>query len=171
MNESWKNFELEFFRLNIKVSIRDFQKVRFFTNLIFDWSWSILRIRLEKKTKKKNFLQAHSSVEKGVMLAAVRLRKLKTVRGGPFDNFCVTPEVLQAAIKVKFDEKAITIWKNEVPPHLSICQTSSWPQDPKRKQNPSDEARCSSCWQLVEVAYHRVVPMGKKRPFGPSLRK
>lgn len=45
-------------------------------------------------------LQAHSSVEKGVMIAATRLRKLRTERGGPFDNYRVTPEVLEEAIKV-----------------------------------------------------------------------
>lgn len=44
--------------------------------------------------------KAHSSVEKGVMLAAMRLRKLKTIRGGPFDNFAVTAKVLEEAIMV-----------------------------------------------------------------------
>uniref|UniRef100_A0A915Q6F7 Aromatic-L-amino-acid decarboxylase n=1 Tax=Setaria digitata TaxID=48799 RepID=A0A915Q6F7_9BILA len=44
--------------------------------------------------------QAHSSVEKGAMLAAVRLRKLKTIRGGQFDNFYVTGKILEEAITI-----------------------------------------------------------------------
>ncbi|VDK74334.1 unnamed protein product [Onchocerca ochengi] len=44
--------------------------------------------------------QAHTSVEKGSMMAAVRLRKLKTIRGGPFDNFFVTAKVLEEAIMI-----------------------------------------------------------------------
>lgn len=34
------------------------------------------------------------------MLAAVRLRKLRTVRGGPLDNYIVTAETLAEAIEV-----------------------------------------------------------------------
>ncbi|VDK58384.1 unnamed protein product [Anisakis simplex] len=43
--------------------------------------------------------QAHSSVEKGAMLAAVRLRKLKATRTGALDNYCITADVLKAAIQ------------------------------------------------------------------------
>lgn len=42
--------------------------------------------------------QAHSSVEKGAMLSAVRLRKLKATRGF-LGNYGVTKETLQTAIK------------------------------------------------------------------------
>lgn len=42
--------------------------------------------------------QAHSSVEKAAMLNGVRLRKLRSERGGEYDNFRITPEVLEGAI-------------------------------------------------------------------------
>ncbi|VDM96763.1 unnamed protein product [Thelazia callipaeda] len=44
--------------------------------------------------------QAHSSVSKGAMLAAVRLRKLKSVKNDCNGNFSVTAKMLEAAIKV-----------------------------------------------------------------------
>ncbi|CAG9537023.1 unnamed protein product [Cercopithifilaria johnstoni] len=44
--------------------------------------------------------QAHSSVEKGAMLAGTRLRKLRTVRGGSFDNFSVIAKILEEAIMI-----------------------------------------------------------------------
>lgn len=44
--------------------------------------------------------QAHSSVDKGVMLSGVRIRKLKSTREVSAGNFTVQPAVLEAAIKV-----------------------------------------------------------------------
>lgn len=44
--------------------------------------------------------QAHSSVEKGAMLSAVRMRKLKATRGF-LGNYGVSRETLQNAIKVE----------------------------------------------------------------------
>ncbi|VDD94935.1 unnamed protein product [Enterobius vermicularis] len=43
--------------------------------------------------------QAHSSVEKAAMLNGVKLRKLRSQRGGQYDNFHVAAETLDAAIK------------------------------------------------------------------------
>ncbi|KAI1717356.1 pyridoxal-dependent decarboxylase conserved domain-containing protein [Ditylenchus destructor] len=43
--------------------------------------------------------QAHSSVDKGVMLSGVRIRKLKSTREVSAGNFTVQPAVLEAAIK------------------------------------------------------------------------
>lgn len=49
------------------------------------------------------FEKAHSSVEKAAMLNGVKLRKLRSQRGGQYDNFHVAAETLDAAIKV-------TVW-------------------------------------------------------------
>ena len=43
--------------------------------------------------------QAHSSVHKGMMLAGVKMRKLKTVVGGKLNNHYVESSVLEAAIQ------------------------------------------------------------------------
>uniref|UniRef100_A0AC34Q738 Dopa decarboxylase n=1 Tax=Panagrolaimus sp. JU765 TaxID=591449 RepID=A0AC34Q738_9BILA len=43
--------------------------------------------------------QAHTSVFKGIMLAGVKMRKLKTIIGGPLNNFYVQEKTLKAAIK------------------------------------------------------------------------
>ncbi|GMS89668.1 hypothetical protein PENTCL1PPCAC_11843, partial [Pristionchus entomophagus] len=43
--------------------------------------------------------QAHSSVEKDVMLCGVKLRKLKSVKDTKLNNFTVTAEILEKAIK------------------------------------------------------------------------
>uniref|UniRef100_A0A7E4UL66 Aromatic-L-amino-acid decarboxylase n=1 Tax=Panagrellus redivivus TaxID=6233 RepID=A0A7E4UL66_PANRE len=43
--------------------------------------------------------QVHSSVDKGIMLAGVKMRKLKSVVGGPLNNYFVEPARLEAAIK------------------------------------------------------------------------
>lgn len=44
--------------------------------------------------------QAHSSVEKDVMLCGVKLRKLKSVLEPKLNNYTVTAQVLEKAIKV-----------------------------------------------------------------------
>uniref|UniRef100_A0A915CSF8 Aromatic-L-amino-acid decarboxylase n=1 Tax=Ditylenchus dipsaci TaxID=166011 RepID=A0A915CSF8_9BILA len=43
--------------------------------------------------------QAHSSIDKGVMLAGVRMRKLKSSKDKELGNYSVEPEVLEQAIK------------------------------------------------------------------------
>uniref|UniRef100_A0A914CBN1 Aromatic-L-amino-acid decarboxylase n=1 Tax=Acrobeloides nanus TaxID=290746 RepID=A0A914CBN1_9BILA len=43
--------------------------------------------------------QAHSAVDKGIMLAGVRMRKLKSTKDDRFNNYSVEPNVLEAAIK------------------------------------------------------------------------
>uniref|UniRef100_A0AC34PZ61 Dopa decarboxylase n=1 Tax=Panagrolaimus sp. JU765 TaxID=591449 RepID=A0AC34PZ61_9BILA len=43
--------------------------------------------------------QAHSSVDKGIMLAGVKMRKLKSIIGGPLKNHYVPAATLEAAIK------------------------------------------------------------------------
>ncbi|EFO23293.2 aromatic L-amino acid decarboxylase [Loa loa] len=90
--------------------------------------------------------QAHSSVEKGVMLAAVRLRKLKTVRGGPFDNFYVTAKVLEEAI--------MTDRKNDLIPFIFIMTlgtTSSCGVDPVDELGPICQRE--NIWIHIDSAY------------------
>jgi aromatic-L-amino-acid decarboxylase len=43
--------------------------------------------------------QAHSSVDKGIMLAAVKMRKLKSIIGGRHNNYIVETQTLEAAIR------------------------------------------------------------------------
>uniref|UniRef100_A0AAF5Q1S0 Aromatic-L-amino-acid decarboxylase n=1 Tax=Wuchereria bancrofti TaxID=6293 RepID=A0AAF5Q1S0_WUCBA len=90
--------------------------------------------------------QAHSSVEKGVMLAAMRLRKLKTIRGGPFDNFSVTAETLEKAI--------MTDRQNGLVPFIFIMTlgtTSSCGMDPVDKLGPI--CKRENIWIHIDSAY------------------
>uniref|UniRef100_A0A8R1TRC4 Aromatic-L-amino-acid decarboxylase n=1 Tax=Onchocerca volvulus TaxID=6282 RepID=A0A8R1TRC4_ONCVO len=90
--------------------------------------------------------QAHTSVEKGSMLAAVRLRKLKTIRGGPFDNFFVTAKVLEEAIMIDR--------KNGLVPFIFIMTlgtTSSCGIDPVDELGPICQRE--NIWIHVDSAY------------------
>lgn len=90
--------------------------------------------------------QAHSSVDKGAMLAAVRLRKLKAVRGGPLENYQVTADALRAAIK---EDK-----KNGLIPFIFIATIGT---TPTCGIDPIDELApiCNSegIWIHVDAAY------------------
>jgi hypothetical protein len=44
--------------------------------------------------------QAHSSVDKGIMLCGVKIRKLPTSKDNKMGNFTLKAETLEAAIKV-----------------------------------------------------------------------
>lgn len=90
--------------------------------------------------------QAHSSAEKGVMLAAVRLRKLKTVRDGPTGNFHVTTQVLEAAIERDR--------RNGLVPFIFIMTlgtTSTCGVDPVDKLGPICQRE--NIWIHVDSAY------------------
>ncbi|KAL3997496.1 Pyridoxal-dependent decarboxylase conserved domain family protein [Acanthocheilonema viteae] len=90
--------------------------------------------------------QAHSSVEKGVMLAGMRLRKLKTVRGGPFDNFFVTAKILEEAIMIDR--------KNGLVPFIFIMTlgtTSTCGVDPVDELGPICQRE--NIWIHIDSAY------------------
>uniref|UniRef100_A0A0R3RUF3 Aromatic-L-amino-acid decarboxylase n=1 Tax=Elaeophora elaphi TaxID=1147741 RepID=A0A0R3RUF3_9BILA len=90
--------------------------------------------------------QAHSSVEKGVMLAGMRLRKLKTVRGGHFDNFSVTASILEEAIMIDR--------KNGLVPFIFIMTlgtTSTCAVDPVDELAPI--CRRENIWIHIDSAY------------------
>ncbi|MCP9261082.1 hypothetical protein DINM_004119 [Dirofilaria immitis] len=91
-------------------------------------------------------LQAHSSVEKGTMLAALSLRKLKTTRGGPLDNFSVTAKVLEEAILIDR--------KNGLVPVIFIMTlgtTSTCGVDPVDELGPICQRE--NIWIHVDSAY------------------
>ncbi|VDM45971.1 unnamed protein product [Toxocara canis] len=90
--------------------------------------------------------QAHSSVDKGAMLAAVRLRKLKATQGGPLNNYRVTADILRAAIQ---EDK-----KNGLIPFIFVATvgtTSTCGVDPVDELAPI----CNSegIWVHVDSAY------------------
>ncbi|VDK41111.1 unnamed protein product [Gongylonema pulchrum] len=96
------------------------------------------------------------------MLAAVRLRKLKSVRGGPFDNFCVTPEVLEAAIK--------TDRANGLIPFMFIMTlgtTSTCAFDPLEQLAPICQKE--DMWVHVDAAYAEYRFIGNGLKFADSF--
>ncbi|MFH4979243.1 hypothetical protein AB6A40_005952 [Gnathostoma spinigerum] len=90
--------------------------------------------------------QAHSSVDKDAMLAGVRLRKLRTHRSGPQDNYVVRAETLQTAIKVDTE--------NGLVPFIFVATIGTTPTcavDPIEKLGPI--CNDNNIWLHVDSAY------------------
>ncbi|VDK70907.1 unnamed protein product [Litomosoides sigmodontis] len=90
--------------------------------------------------------QAHSSVEKGVMLAGMRLRKLKTARDKTFNNFSVTAQILEEAI--------MTDRKNGLEPFIFVMTlgtTSTCGVDPVDELGPICQRE--NIWIHIDSAY------------------